>query len=121
MKNYIILLRTMMRSLFRSSPGQKRTRLAAYIATGIGMLFIGTFVSVALAYVAPHFQSAGVLAELLTSVYSAVFIMMFIFGTVGIMSYVYYDKDSEFLLSLPVKTEVIFMAKLSVVYVQEAR
>ena len=120
MRNYVILLRTMMRSLFRFSPNQKRSRLAAYIAIGIALLILGAFIAVSLAFAAPHFLSAGILAELLTSIYSAVFIMMFIFGTVGIMSYVYYEKDSEFLLSLPVKTEIIFMAKLSVVYVQEA-
>lgn len=43
-----------------------------------------------------------------------------VFGTVAVFSYMYFSRDNEFLMSLPVRPGTVFAAKLTVIYVEEA-
>ncbi len=119
MKQFLTLFPVLFKSLYRRAPAQKKTPVAAYIGIAVSMIILGAAIAVLIAFQGPAIKELNMVPEMTASLFIAIFFMVFFFGTSGIYSYVYYQKDSEFLISLPLKTHIIYIAKLAIVYVQE--
>ena len=87
--------------------------LAAAFLPMLGILVGGV------AQITPMFAGENALAELMLFIYVITMLVIIVMGIVNMLSYVYFNRDSEFLASLPVRNWKIFLAKLSVVYLSE--
>ncbi|MDR1092889.1 MAG: hypothetical protein LBL66_01930 [Clostridiales bacterium] len=67
----------------------------------------------------PKFQDDNTLPYFLLMIYMTVMLAVLVFGMVGMLTYVYINRDAEFLAGLPVKGWKIFLAKLCMVYIGE--
>ena len=87
--------------------------LAAAFLPMLGILVSGV------AQITPVFAEENALAELMLFIYVITMLVIMVMGVVNMLSYVYFNRDSEFLASLPVRNWKIFLAKLGVVYLSE--
>lgn len=120
MRGYIIVLRALMRMTFRKGAGGRDRSLG----TLIGMLITAGIMSACVAVVAGIFggkiNEFGLVTEVTALLLAADFMLTLIFGIVSVMSSLYFSRDGEFLASLPVRSNAVMAAKVSVIYVQEA-
>jgi ABC-2 type transport system permease protein len=104
-----------------NSKQAKRKRngiIAAYIILGVTLLPIAAIIAIAtfgLGLATPLENAPSVLSLLILA--SQGFVLLF--GVPGLISHIFNAKDGERLLPLPVKTSVLFSAKLAVVYIDE--
>ena len=89
--------------------------IGAIVLTGIILFYI---ISISVMLV-PAFALNGLLTSLINIVVTAVQLIILFFGTVYMLPYLFFSKDSEFLQSLPLKKSVVFMAKFTMVYINE--
>lgn len=120
MKNYFTIFRLLFKYMFRKS-GEKGSKWiwAAYIF--VGLVFAAVIVSIclAIAALAETVNGMGLLPEFITLLLTVACIAVVLLGLVPMMTYLYFSRDTEFMLTLPVKPSTVFMAKLSVVYLTE--
>ena len=119
MKDYLCLTKTLLVTFFRPNKQSGKERVVSYVVLiALGAL-VAAGIAVAFAFMGPLFAEVGVVAEAATLIFEMGFVIVLIFGTIGIFSYVYFAKDSEFLFSLPVRNSTVYLSKLTVVYFQE--
>ncbi len=120
MKNYFTIFKLLFKYMFRKS-GEKGSKWiwAAYIF--VGLVFAGVIASICgtVAVLASTVNSMGLLPEFITLMLAAACVSVVLLGLVPMMTYLYFSRDTEFMLTLPVKPSTVFMAKLSVVYLTE--
>ncbi len=120
MSNYFTIFKLLFKYMFKRS-GEKSSKWYWLAYAFIGLTF-GTmiaFLCVGIASVAQFMNSMGVLPEFLTLLLMIACVAVLLFGIVPMINYLYFSKDTEFMMTLPVKPGTIFMAKLSVVYLTE--
>lgn len=92
-------------------------------ATLVGFIVCGAILSAGIAVLCglagKTFAQYGFVTEMTALILAADFILTFAFGTVAILSYLYFSRDNEFLLGLPVGINSVFFSKLAVVYIEE--
>lgn len=118
MKSWARITRTLLSMFFRTGKGEKKRRVSAVVVVLLGLLF-AVMIGAAFAFLSPVLAQAGLLAVAATLPMETAFVAVLVFGTMGVFSYIYYSRDNEFLLSLPVSPSTVYFAKLTVVYVQE--
>lgn len=118
MKNFLAMTRVVLKSFFRKSKTGKNGRIAIMIVGALGIL-IGAGVGVLFGINGQFFKLLGIVTEMTAILMVSAFIVVLVFGTVGIFSYVYFSPDNEFLLSLPVRSASVYLSKLFAVYLQE--
>lgn len=79
-----------------------------------GILFV--FYTVLLG---PYFHREGLDAEFLTMLFLATQIVILLFGTIFMVNVMFFSKDAEFMLYLPIKPVTVFAAKFLYVYLSE--
>lgn len=119
MKIFAVLLKSIFINAFRSEGKKKKKQLngllSMLISGGVfGLLFV--FMTI---YIGPIFKSMDLEAEYLTMIFLSSQFIVLIFGTVLMVNIMFFSKDAEMLLSLPIKTNVIFVAKMIYVYLSE--
>lgn len=118
MKNVILLIKAMFLNMFRSEHKKKKQLnnfVGMFISGGIfGLLFV--FYTLMLG---PIFYSYGLAAEFLTFLFIASQVVILLFGTVFMVNVMFFGKDAEFLLYLPVKPTEIYAAKMLFCYLCE--
>lgn len=119
MKDYLCLTKTLLVTFFRHNKESGKERMVTYIVLIIVGAICAAGIAVLFALVGPTFAALGMVAEAVTMLLDVGFVTVLIFGTIGIFSYVYFAKDSEFLFSLPVRNSTVYVSKLTVVYFQE--
>ncbi|GHV02489.1 hypothetical protein FACS1894211_13970 [Clostridia bacterium] len=67
----------------------------------------------------PVFAANGLLPYMLLMIYITVMLAVLVFGLIGMLTYVYINRDAEFLAGLPIKGWKLFLAKLCMVYLGE--
>lgn len=120
MKNYFTIFKLLFKYMYRKS-GEKSSKWiwAAYVF--IGLVFAGVIASICLtiAMLASTVNEMGLLPEFITLMLTVACVAVVLLGLVPMMTYLYFSRDTEFMLTLPVKSSTVFMAKLSVVYLTE--
>lgn len=117
MKNYLTVTRLLVKTFMKRTGLTENKRLLVFaligIAVVIGLIAYGTYSFAKIFYV------CDAVADLQAFIFLVAFIAVLVLGTISIFTYIYFSKDNEFLLSLPVKPSVIYLAKLTVVYLQQ--
>lgn len=107
--------------MFRRSRAKKDSGAiwAAYIGLGLFYVLLAgilVFFTYGLSSVMVKF---GMVNEMLTMLLTIGCLAVLIFGLISMLSVIYFSKDTEFFMTLPVKPSVVYLAKLSIVYVSE--
>ncbi|HEY8419296.1 MAG TPA: hypothetical protein VIL03_02570 [Clostridia bacterium] len=120
MKDIFLLIKIMLINGLRPDKKKKDgSIIAIYIALGISYLSILAMGITTIATVTPIVAQNNLLAEFVTMIYLAGTSLVVIFGIISLLTYVYFNKDAEFMASLPVKPGKVFLAKLTIVYLYE--
>ena len=87
----------------------------------LGLVFLPIIVLLAkgVAEITPIFAAENALSKLILFVYIITMLVIMVFGIINMLSYVYFNRDAEFLASLPIKSWKIFLCKLFMVYISE--
>lgn len=120
MKNFLVLFKLLIKNDLRSDKSKKGFKfnhaLLAEIVIGVivvmGMIILSLTAGV-------YLNGLGLSAEYLGFLFLIAQFIVLIFGTVLLLSVMYFSKDISFLLPLPVKTSTVFWAKFAYVYVRE--
>ena len=120
MKNYFTIFKLLFKYMFKRS-GEKSSKWIwlAYAFIGIAFACLIFFLCWGVSSVATVVASMGLLSEFLTVLLGIACVAVVFFGIVPMLNYLYFSRDTEFMMSLPVKPSTVFMAKLSVVYLTE--
>lgn len=118
MPKFKYLLRNSLKHYFSlsSDPKQRKKQIGSYVVLAVVMLPLIIAVCAVLYSVTGEIKAAGMLDSLLASIMLAAQIMVLFFGVVTFLAVMYFSKDNEFLLSLPVKPVEIYLTKLLMVY-----
>lgn len=120
MKNYLTIFGLLFKYMFKRS-GEKSSKWLWLAYAFIGVVFAAFIVMICLgvSQMAAAVASLNLLPEFLTVLLAIACVAVLLFGIVPMLNYLYFSRDTEFMMSLPVKPSTVFMAKLSVVYLTE--
>ncbi len=122
MANYFTVLKLLIKNMFLPDKSKKEKRggkIVVIIALGISYLFIAGLIVLMILLFGQSFMALGLINEFITILWGiAAFIVLF-FGIVSLLNYLYFSRDTEFFLSLPIKPSTIYFAKFTVVYLTE--
>lgn len=120
MKSYATVFSMLFCYMFRR--GREKTSRwlwIAYIIIAASYAFIAYGICASVYSVAKTFDSLNLLASLVTVIFATACVAVILFGLIPMVSYLYFSKDNEFMMTLPVRPSAIFLAKLTVVYLTE--
>ncbi|MDR2091359.1 MAG: hypothetical protein LBP62_06930 [Clostridiales bacterium] len=122
MAEFKALVRVFLTGAYRIDKDQKKQRLAMYLGMTIGFAPLVVLFALAVGgagyYIALNGLDIG--ADLLGTILGLAVLVVFFFGLTAFLQVVFFNKDAEFLLTLPVKPVKLFLAKMAAVYVSEA-
>ncbi len=119
MKNYLTLVSMNFKYVFKSD-GRKKSKWLwlAYVIVALSFLALLSSLCFGVFLLGKMFAPT-LLPEFITFLYGVGCIMIVVLGIAPMISYLYFSKDTEFLLGLPLKPVTVFFAKLTVVYIFE--
>ncbi len=120
MKEYFSLFKFLFKYMFKR--GDDKGSKWLWLAYGIILIAFGFIVYAvcsSVAMLSVSMQMLGLLPEFITLILFVGCIAVIIFGLIPMINYLYFSKDTEFMLALPIKPSTVFMAKLTVVYITE--
>ena len=119
MRNYWTILKVTMKNAIRPSDSKKGSRAIYFCALAVlGIIFVVGLVS-GTVFMGPAFLEQGMGAEYMTIMFVAAQMVVLIFGTAFMIGVVFFHKDADIVLALPVKASTLFFAKLTYVYLTE--
>lgn len=118
MPKFKYLLRNSLKHYFSlsSDPKQRKKQIVAYVVLAVVMLPIIIAICTLLYFMTAPLKAAGILDTFLASIMFGAQILVLFFGAATFLAVMYFSKDNEFLLSLPVKPVEIYLTKLLMVY-----
>ncbi len=132
LKTYSLVLKTVLKNSFRASKnkyidyGDEKTKKKQKATKAINavMIALGFVVMFAVIYIVVHVLAMMVAIENMSSYFLSMLLttgqlMILFFGLSAVLSNTFFSKDNEFLASLPVKPEIIFAVKMTVIYINE--
>lgn len=123
MRDFSIILKTLLRQKFRfqkhTANGKKNRVLLAFIVVGVACLPMIALVAFSVYNTGLIMKAADVVTEGYTYLITALQAVVLFTGIISMLNSIYFSKDTEFLLPLPVKTSSIYTAKLVYVYIDE--
>lgn len=121
MHNYLTLVKLLLKYMFRRDKTKKSQKWMAviYALLGFTYLMLAAFVVVSIYLYSTVFAQNGLQNEFITMLLVAGVVFVLIFGIIAMLSNLYFSRDTEFFVSLPVKPAAIYMAKLTVIYLTE--
>lgn len=118
MKQLYILTKSIFLNAFRTD-GKSKINGSGIISMLFGSSIFSIIFAIMTGLVSPFFIQAGLAAEFLTIVIIATQTIILFMGTIMLINVLFFGKDAELLLSLPVKSHTIFFAKLAYIYFSE--
>ena len=121
MKQYSIVLKLLLKNMFRRGADKKKSgyMLAAYIVIGLFYVLIAAMLVLMTYAMSTSFSNMGLTDEFITILLALGCLTVLLFGLITMLSVVYFSRDTEFFLGLPIKPSVVYVAKVSVVYLTE--
>ena len=127
MNSYKSLLKLYFLQYFalRVSPQQKKAMYALYAVMGllaagvIAVLCWLMYASVQAVFALESYLEHSLIENIISFIFMQGVTLIIIFGTMAFVSVMFGSRDTELLLSLPIKTPSIFAAKMTVVYFME--
>lgn len=131
MKEYLLILKVLLIQNFRgmrgkyleSKDGDVKNRIALKLLNAFGLL-IGFGVIIGVLFFAIHVITLlsaieNLSKDLLSTLISGAQVMIIVFGIQAVLSNIFFTRDNEFLAHLPVKPQIIFAVKMTVIYLNE--
>lgn len=123
MANFGILLKTLLLQKKRlekyNSAGKKNRYVLVYVILGISILPLLALVVIAMYNVGIVMKASNIVTEGYTYLITGMQAIVLFTGVISMLSVIYFSKDTEFLLPLPISSSTIYAAKLTVVYIEE--
>lgn len=121
MKNYWIVTRLLVRNMLRRGSKKDSGAIwAAFIGLGVLYLMVAGMMTGGTYMLGAIMGQAGMISQLITVLLSIGCMAVLIFGLISMLNTVYFSKDTEFFMALPVKPATVYLAKLTVVYAAES-
>ena len=132
LKAYSLVLKAVLKNSFRASKNkfidygdekkQKKQKIAKI--ANISMIVLGFIALFTVAFLIVHVLSMivaleGLSAYLLSMLLTMGQLMVLFFGLTAVLSNTFFANDNEFLSSLPVKPEIVFAVKMTMIYINE--
>ncbi len=119
MTGYFTLLKAIIKNSLRFDKKGKRSYAAAIAALlTLGLVF-GSMTVGGVAFISPAFINAGLEAEFLTLLFAGTQVAVLLLGTASVVTVMFFSRDAEFVLALPVKPSALFFAKLTYLYLTD--
>lgn len=120
MSNYLAVTKLLVKNMFKRDKGKKNNWLLALIIVfaiiyAAFMILMLTFVNL----LAAQFIEMDFFNEIVTFILISGVVMVLFLGVVSMLSYLYFSKDTEFFLALPIKPSTVYLAKLTIIYAVE--
>ncbi|MCL2234774.1 MAG: hypothetical protein FWC02_03750 [Firmicutes bacterium] len=123
MKNYLAVLKILIRNNYfpTKEKGQKsdKGRIALVVSLAVLVVVFAPILIVGVFFSAPVVYDLGLANEFIVVILAIASLLVLFFGVVAMLGYLYFSRDTEFFLSLPIKPSTIFMAKFTIIYVTE--
>lgn len=118
MNNFKTLLKLNIKQYFGmpKDPQLRKKKIIAEVIIAVCFIPIIALLCAGIYFMSGAMNEYNVLDSLLSSSMLAAQVMVFFFGIVSFLSIMFFSKDNEFLLTLPVKPVHIYLSKLFVVY-----
>jgi len=118
MRNTLVLFKYYLINSFRPD-GKKGSKLTGVIGMLLSGVVFGVIFLLASLFMGRIFHEAELHAEFLATLFLMAQLIVLMFGTVVMVNVMYFSKDVEITLPLPVKHQEIFLSKLMYVYFTE--
>lgn len=122
MTGFMTITKLLLRNMLRRGQNKKESGAiwVAYIALGIMYVFIAGSL-VAMTYMMSNaFYPHGLLSPFLSLLLSIGCLAVLFFGLPTMLNVIYFSRDTEFFMALPIRPSTVYLAKLFIVYVGEA-
>ena len=119
MKSYWILLKVTLKNAFRPDTSRKGSKAIYLLALALLGIIFGVGLISGTIFMGPAFLREGMGAEYMTIMFVAAQVVVLIFGTAFLIGVVFFHRDADIVLALPVKASTLFFAKLTYVYLTE--
>lgn len=119
MKGFTVILRALLRGMFRKKAGRSGNPMSAVVVMLIAALLIAAVLSVVMGLVGSSAREYGFTTEVVALLFAADFIITLVFGVTAVMSSMWSARDGEFFASLPVSSNAVMLAKLTSAYFQD--
>ena len=118
MSGFWTLFKVTLKNMLRFERKKGTLPLMIAVFAVIGLVF-GFMIVAGTLGIGKYFVKYGAVPEFLTVLFLITQAVVLIFGTATIVGVMFFSRDTEFVLALPVKSSVLFFAKLSYVYLTE--
>lgn len=121
MHNFLSIIKLQLKNMFRRDKEhaniKKTVGLAVvcavlYAAITAGLIFV-------IYYMSAVMSALELESEFIALILTTGLLFVLIFGVVVLLTCLYFSKDTEFFLALPVKPSTVFAAKMAIVYLTE--
>jgi ABC-2 type transport system permease protein len=122
MKQYKALMGVMLKNLFGFKSLQNRTKgtkIAVFVGGAFAALLVAAIVCIQVAFLVLGAGAQGYLTEIMHALTGAVQVIVLFFGSVAVLSYLFFSKDNSLLASLPIPPRTVFLAKFSIAYISQ--
>lgn len=122
MSNYFTVLKLLIKNMLlpdKSKEVKRGKRIGVFVLLGVSYLFLAAFLVLVVLLLGSSFLRLGLVNEFITVIWAMASLVVLFFGIVGLLNYLYFSRDTEFFLSLPLKPSTIYLAKFTVVYITE--
>lgn len=123
MNQYLTLLKTLLKQKYRferiNPTGKKNRGWIALVIVGISCLPLAVMLFIGVISLGQIASNLDIVPETLTYIITMQQVVVLFFGIGGMLGTIYFSKDAEFLLSMPLKPSAIYAVKLTCVYIYE--
>ena len=122
MRNYLAVIKLQLKNMFRrdrsSAKASRRWIIAAVALVILYGIVASSFIAM-VAMMSSAFGAYSLQSEFVTLNLLCGLMVVLVFGIVTVLTCLYFSRDTEFFLALPIKPSVVFAAKLTIVYLAE--
>lgn len=120
MKELSIVLPVLIKNSFRAgSKDKSRSPLILYLVMGISFGLFSTMAGIGLSEVFGHVKANSLQGEFVSLVLGISSIACILLSSTTMVSTLYFSKDNEALLALPIKPYTVFFGKIIIVYLTQ--
>ncbi len=119
MREIFLILSLLFKSEFKRMPNEKSSPFIASMILGILLLVYSIIGGIEMIPMFDVFNKIGMLAGFISLILCITTIVSTLFSLAPMMSLLYFSKDGEFYLHLPIKASSVYMAKMLYLYISQ--
>lgn len=120
MRNFSLIFKLQLKNMLRRDKTKNlKKSIPIFILLAIAYVIVAAALISLVVLMGKVFATFSLQSEFLTLIMLCGLLFVLIFGIVTVLTGLYFSRDTEFFLGLPVKPSTVFAAKIAVVYVCE--